>query len=146
MPNFFKITERLAGRRGFTLVEIIVSMVIIFILALVGLSSDVLQRPLLRNIHDRYTAACLASSQVEDLKRTSRNFYTDPALSSGTHNESTLTDIPDGFTLTYTVGDRFKWIEDGISPADKIPDYKIIRVNCAYGNNNQVQLTGYIVE
>ena len=138
----------LRGCRGFTLAEIIVSMVIIAIMALVGLSAAVLQRPLLRNIHDRYTAVLLVSSQIEDLKRAGRNYYSNAALSNGAHDQPTLADadIPDGFDLTYTVTDRFEWDEDGTQPTDAIPDYKIITATCAYGDNNEVELTAYIVE
>lgn len=145
-------------RTGFTLAEIIISMLILAIVTLAGLSSDIVLRyNLAKNIHRRYAALSVACSQIEDLKAVSeKEFNNDPGplaeqrdtLSGDLIDKpSTLGNIPDDFktplgNITYTV-ENGDWNEDGTTDTD----YKKIVVTCEYNNlANKAQMAAFIAE
>jgi prepilin-type N-terminal cleavage/methylation domain-containing protein len=144
--NGMSVMKSFINQRGFTLVEVLISLVIILTIVVFGLGSDmVLRNRLDTTIQNRYNALDLAHYQIEFLKVTAEEQYGDPGgpfdPAVGTHATTIMSgDIPVGFNVTYTVTD-IDWPEDGAGDAD----CKRISVTCAYPTSS-VTLDGYVVK
>jgi len=130
------------NRYGFTLVDSIVAMIIIVLTVLAAIFADFLLTSSINDAQDKYTAITLIGSQVEDLKAIARHSYSHEALDEDVLHNTTLSSIPDGFSISYLMSND-SWPEDG---DDDDTDYKTVTVLCTYGDENQRRVTAYIIE
>ena len=145
--------KSLKNQTGLTLVETVISMVVIAIIVVVGLDAPVLLKRNFTGQKREFTSLNIINSQIEDLRekamRTPAGFgHTD--LSAGTHSETAniTPDIPNGAagaTLSYVVVVG-GWTDDGDA---NDTDFKTITVTYTYpptSNEQPVVITGYVVE
>ena len=130
--------------------EVLVGALIVTILVAAGAAAPGSIASSISQAQDRWQAIDLGASQIEDLKELSRTGFsaTTGALAAGVGKSSTANiTVPTGFTITYTIVDKFDWPEDGVFPVDTTVDYKDATVTCAYGSAGKtVLLRTYLIK
>jgi type II secretory pathway pseudopilin PulG len=136
---------------GFTLLDTIVAMLMIYIIIVAGLDVHVLVKRLHNQQTDMVRALYLAASEIEDLKYqnslSSLNFQLDADPIVNPHSVAaghTLFDrgsIPSGWTMTYIVTSRANTL-----PNNTQWNYKEVNVTCRYNQDpaREITLTGYV--
>ena len=92
----------------------------------------------------------LCISQIEDLNQIARANFADPKLDDGLHDSSdSRVVMPAGFTLSYSITDKYDWTEDGAAAPptgiDTTIDYKEATATCTYATSKQVSITNDII-
>ena len=132
-------------RKGFSLIEIIVALLLVEVLAVTSLNIYPLLFSICVKQERQFVTVNLALSQIEDLRKIAETqFYVNPGvLAAGTdysHTEHII--LLDGtYTLTYTVTDN-NWTEN--DPPVNV-DYKTVTATATDTTTNYtVKLTGYV--
>lgn len=123
------------NRHGFTLVEVLVTMVLIAILAISMLNSTPFFMNMVNQQHSQLIAYSLANAQLEDLKDIAINNFSDSGLDFISHG-TTLTSVPAGYIVTYVVATG----SDGAY-------YKTITVTCTnVAAKININVRGFVVQ
>lgn len=125
------------NKSGSSLLSLVIAMIALCFVILSGFGFYEFLNARVHRVEQRMNAVGLAVSQVEDLL--SREYSDSPALDvSATSKSATITDIPDGFTVTYVVSNGFA-VPSGVS--------KKIAVTCSHPPDTwQIQLTAYRIQ
>ncbi len=139
---------KLNNRSGLGLIETIIAFLVSITVFTYGAQFLVYIQGTTQHLQDRFTAINLAASQIEDLREIVKDGYSNPSLvDDGTVKTTSLTAIPAGFDVTYTVEDRTDWQEDDDASGNDTrgPEYKIITVTATYKTNRQIVLKTLII-
>ena len=134
------------NRYGFSLVEIIVTLILLAVLILSAFNIYPLFLNICMRQERQFVTLNLAFSQLEDLREKAETDFTGTYLSQGSSKPSSIT-IPaslKNFQLTYNVADGKNWTEDGYTTN---VDYKSVTVTATdLTSNYKATLTGYVTQ
>ena len=134
------------NRKGLSLVEAVVSIMVIGIIVVVGLDAPVLLRGNFTGQRTNFTSVNLINSQIEDLREIAIRGGSGAKggeLLEGDHTATeNILGAPEGVNVSYNIeyGD---WNEDG-GPEDV--DFRTIRATYTYPDGREINMTGFVVE